>query len=94
MCFSIVSFGGAAVQELLPGILSQLGAENMSELRKLAEKVKQAGGVSAGPPRTHRPLLIILSLAVSLCSVYGFARTHLGSCGVVGVVIIRYADWF
>ncbi len=34
----------AAVHELLPGILSQLGPESMQELRKVAEKLKSMDG--------------------------------------------------
>ena len=41
---------GAELHELLPSILPQLGADNMDQLRKLAQNFPQAGGMARGPP--------------------------------------------
>ncbi|CAK0787404.1 hypothetical protein CVIRNUC_010624 [Coccomyxa viridis] len=38
------------LHELLPSILPQLGADNMDQLRKLAQNFPQAGGMGRGPP--------------------------------------------
>lgn len=40
----------AELHELLPSILPQLGADNMDQLRKLAQNFPQAGGMARGPP--------------------------------------------
>lgn len=41
--------------EMLPGILSQLGADSLSSLRKLAEQFPRQGGSARNPSRrTHR----------------------------------------
>ncbi len=40
----------AELHELLPSILPQLGADNMDQLRKLAQNFPQAGGMGRGPP--------------------------------------------
>ncbi len=45
------------MQELLPSILSQLGPENMSELRKVAEKLK---GLDAGAGVSISPGLVVV----------------------------------
>ena len=34
----------------MPSILPQLGADNMDQLRKLAQNFPQAGGMARGPP--------------------------------------------
>lgn len=36
------------MQDLLPGIINQLGPDNLANLKKIAEQYKKEGDVSAG----------------------------------------------
>ena len=78
----------AALQELLPGILTQLGSDNLAALKKLAEMYAKKGAEGG---KVRWQFLKWRHVLHDLCS-EGFSRVGLGpatECGVTLFPVIR-----
>lgn len=51
-CISVNSFPGPELQDILPGILNQLGSDNLDNLKKLVDQYQKKGTAGEGASAT------------------------------------------